>query len=215
MGFLSLPYKKSKPRIAFLISGRGSNMATILKQIKEKKLKAHAAFVFSDRADAAGLEKARKAGIPAESFSVKQFNSKIEYEKKLVERLKAHQVDWVVCAGYMRILGSTVLEAYPYRITNIHPSLLPAFPGLRAQQQALDYGVKHSGCTIHFVDAGMDTGPIIAQKVVEVKPGDTEETLARRIMKAEHETYWRALKSVFRGFEIDKRKVILKKDYSA
>ncbi|MDH5720706.1 MAG: phosphoribosylglycinamide formyltransferase [Spirochaetia bacterium] len=202
--------KKEIPRIAFLISGRGSNMGAILKNIKAKKLKAKPVMVFSDKADAQGLQKAKTFGVETKSFSPKEFLKFEEYEAELVKVLKDKQVEWVICAGYMRLVRKNILENYKNRIVNIHPALLPSFPGLKAQKQALDYGVRYSGCTVHLIDEGCDTGPIVLQKVVDILPDDTEETLSKRILKAEHETYSLALKKLFNGFELNNRTIIFK-----
>lgn len=198
-------------RIAIFISGRGSNMQAILERIKKKDLPCQCVFVFSDNKEAKGLEIAKKYGIETISFTVKECGGKIPYEERLKKILLEKKIDFVVCAGYLKIVGPTLLKAFPYRFINIHPSLLPAFPGLKAQKQALNYGVRFSGCTVHFMDEGIDTGPIIAQAICEVKENDTEETLSRRILKLEHELYWRALKQVFQGYKIEGRKVIFKK----
>ncbi|MDH5718447.1 MAG: phosphoribosylglycinamide formyltransferase [Spirochaetia bacterium] len=202
--------KEKMPRIAFLISGRGSNMTAILKKIKEKKLKANPVLVFSDNEKAEGLKKAKLFNVPVLSFSPKKYNSFEEYEQALVKILKENKVEWVICAGYMRLLKKTVLTAYENRIVNIHPALLPSFPGLKAQKQAVDYGVKFSGCTIHLIDEGCDTGPIVIQSVIEVLPKDNEETLSKKILKLEHDTYWRALKKLFDGFILKDRKITFK-----
>ena len=185
-----------KPRIAFLISGRGSNMQAILNRVQDKNLSVDVAMVFSDKAKAEGLNIARSAGVLTETFAPSEFASFLEYETKLVSILQREKVDWIICAGYMRILKKTILENFKGKIINIHPSLLPAFRGLDAQKQALDYGVKISGCTVHFVDEGVDSGPIIAQCPVEVLDGDTVNDLTQRILKAEHETYWKAIQKV-------------------
>ena len=190
---------KPGPRIAFLISGRGSNMVAILKKIKQRKLKAEPVLVFSDKSNAAGLAKARSYGLQTHSFSPRDFSSFEEFEKNLVTLLKSQKIEWIVCAGYMRILRDTMLKAFPGKIVNIHPALLPSFPGLRAQKQAIDSGVKISGCTVHIVDSGVDTGPIVMQSAVKVEPGDNEESLSKRIIKSEKEIYWRALKLLFTG----------------
>lgn len=199
--------KKEKAKIAFLISGRGSNMKAILKKIAEKKLNADPVLVFSDKPDAQGLEIAKSFGVKTASFTPKSMGSKEAYEEKIVELLKSAGAEWIVCAGYMRILNQTILTAYKNKIINVHPSLLPAFPGLKAQRQAVEYGVRYSGCTVHFVDDGVDTGPIIAQRVVAVEAGDTEESLSRKILKEEHDLYWRAIQIVVNGFCIDGRRV--------
>ncbi|RME88953.1 MAG: phosphoribosylglycinamide formyltransferase [Candidatus Hydrogenedentota bacterium] len=190
--------KKNKPRLVFFISGRGSNMKAILKKIQEGKLKADPVLVFSDNPQAKGLEIAKKYGIETKSFSPKDFTTREEYEVALRDMVIQAKADLVVCAGYMRILKQPILQAMRGRIVNIHPSLLPAFPGLKAQKQALDYGVKFSGCTVHFVDEGVDTGPIIDQRVVPVKKNDTVESLSKRILKQEHDLYWRSIRDVLK-----------------
>lgn len=205
---------KAKPlpaKFAFLISGRGSNMEAILEKIKEGKLRARPMVVFSDNSSAAGLKIAEEYGIAAETFSPADFVSSRAYEENLVELLKKYNVEWVVCAGYMRILRETMVMAFPNKIINIHPALLPSFPGLNAQKQALQYGVKHSGCTVHFVDIHTDNGPILMQKVVPVKNKDTVDSLSKRILKAEHSLYWRALKRVFAGYKLEGRRVSFNK----
>ncbi|MDH4199531.1 MAG: phosphoribosylglycinamide formyltransferase [Spirochaetia bacterium] len=185
-----------KPNIAILISGRGSNMETIIHKVQEGFLRVNICLVFSDVPEAPGLEIARSRNIPVKTFSPKQFNSFSEYEENLVGALKQAKAGWIVCAGYMRILKKNILESFKGKIINIHPSLLPAFPGLNAQKQALNHGVKISGCTVHFVDEGVDTGPIILQTAVEVKDTDSVDDLVSRIRQAEHDTYWRAIASV-------------------
>lgn len=198
---------RKKPRLGFLISGAGSNMQAILNAIAAKKLKAEPAITFSDVATAKGLERAAKFKVPTVTFSPKDFEARSEYETKLADILTEAKVDYVICAGYMRVLKQPMLQRFPMRILNIHPALLPSFPGLKAQRQAIEAGVKVSGCTVHFVDPGIDTGPIIAQTPVEVQPNDTEETLSRKILKAEHETYWRAIAKVLKGVTIKNRTV--------
>jgi len=182
------------PRIVILISGRGSNMRALLEKIREGRLRAECSLVISDReAGAGGLAVARAMGFKAELIQKRKEESREAFDRRLAERIKKENPTLVVCAGYLRILSEPMLAAFPQRIVNIHPSLLPAFPGLRAQKQALDYGVKVTGCTIHLVDAGVDTGRILAQGVVPVLAKDTEETLSRRILKAEHDLYWRTV----------------------
>ena len=185
-------------------------MAAVLKNIKQKKLKATPVLVFSDNEKAEGLQKAKAFGVEIKSFSPKSFSSFEEYEKELVKTLKEKRVEWIVCAGYMRLVRKTILENFENKIVNIHPALLPSFPGLKAQKQALDYGVRYAGCTVHLIDAGCDTGPIVLQKVVEVSPKDTETSLSRKILKAEHEIYSQALKKLFNGFELSGRTVVFK-----
>ncbi len=166
--------------------------------------------MISDLESAPVLEKAKAQGIDAVFIDPRAFGSRDEYETELVRVLKAHQVTVVVLAGYMRLVGRILLDAYKNRILNIHPALLPSFPGLHAQQQAVDYGVKFSGCTVHIVDKGMDTGPIIMQAVVPVLPDDTGDTLADRILGEEHKIYWRSLQLLAQGrVYIDGRKVLI------
>jgi phosphoribosylglycinamide formyltransferase-1 len=190
--FLYRPAPGNLPRIVILISGRGSNMRALLEKIREGRLRAQCSLVISDR-EAKGLAVARALGFQADLFPKKKEESREAFDRRLAERIKKENPTLVVCAGYLRILSRPMLEAFPERILNIHPSLLPAFPGLNAQKQALDYGVKVTGCTIHLVDAGVDTGKILAQQAVPVLENDTEQTLSRRILKAEHDLYWRTV----------------------
>ncbi len=180
------------PKIVILISGRGSNMRALLTKIREGTLRAQCPLVLSDRA-AKGLEVARALGFHAELFPKKKEESRESFDRRLAGRIRAENPTLVICAGYLRVLSEPMLRAFPQRILNVHPSLLPAFPGLHAQKQALDYGVKVTGCTIHLVDAGVDTGKILAQRAVPVLAGDTEEMLSHRILKAEHDLYWRTV----------------------
>ncbi len=185
-------------RIAVLASGRGSNFQAILERVQSGALPIEIAALISDNPKAAALAIAAKAGIPAIPLNYPSFDSPGAYRQALAETVAALRPDYIVLAGYMRILDSQMVAAYPRRILNIHPSLLPAFPGLHGQRQALEYGVKISGCTVHYVDEGMDTGEIIAQRAVPVCPGDTEETLAARILRAEHALYSEVLLSLTR-----------------
>ncbi|NHM28275.1 phosphoribosylglycinamide formyltransferase [Desulfofundulus sp. TPOSR] len=182
-----------KLRLGVLASGRGSNLQAILDAIDEGRLAAEVVVVISDNGEAKALERARLHSIPAIHINPAQFPDKHTYEEVIVDTLKKHQVELVCLAGYMRLVGRVMLESFPNRIMNIHPALLPAFPGLHAQQRALEYGVRYSGCTVHFVDEGMDTGPIILQAVVPVLPDDTPETLADRILEQEHRIYPEAI----------------------
>jgi len=185
--------------IAVLVSGRGTNLQAILDAIKEGRLTARVVAVVSDNPRAYALERAQKAGVPAFTLLPADFSSKEEYEEALVQLCKQQGAEAVALAGYMRILGPKFLQAFPSRVVNIHPSLLPSFPGLRAQKQALDYGVRYSGCTVHFVDEGVDSGPIILQAVVPVLPEDTEESLSERILLQEHRLYPKALQLLAEG----------------
>ncbi len=186
-----------KGRVAVLLSGRGSNFEAIYQSSLKEETCFQIVVVISDKEDARGLERAREFGLPAFFVSPKELKPKEVYERKIVAILQEYRVDLVCLAGYMRIVGQQLLDAYKGRIMNIHPALLPSFPGLHAQQQALDYGVKVSGCTVHFIDSGVDTGPIILQAAVEVKDNDTEETLSQRILKEEHKIYSRAITLFF------------------
>lgn len=180
--------------IAVLVSGRGSNLQAIIDSIESGYLKARIRVVISDVEEAYALQRARKHGIKAIFVNPKKFISKQLYEKEILRILKVHDVELVLLAGYMRIVGNTLLSAFKNRILNIHPALLPAFPGLHAQKQALEHGVKVAGCTVHFVDETIDNGPIILQRCVEVKEDDTEESLAERILEQEHKIYPEAVK---------------------
>jgi phosphoribosylglycinamide formyltransferase-1 len=179
--------------LGILVSGRGSNMMSILDSIESGKLNAKVAVVISNRANALALERAQERGIRAVFVDPKEFISKCEYEQEIAGILEEASVDLVCLAGYMSVLGQEFVRRFKYRLINIHPSLLPSFPGLHAQKQALDYGVKFTGCTVHFVDEGMDTGPIILQAVVQVHDDDTEESLSNRILREEHRIYTEAI----------------------
>lgn len=198
-------------RLIVLASGRGSNFEAILNQIKLNKLDAEIVAVFSDKPEAKVLEAARANGLVAKAFDAKAYETKVAYERALVNALKDLEFDLVILAGYMRVLGETFLEEIKTPIMNIHPSLLPSFTGLHAQKQALDYGVKYSGCTVHFVDSGLDTGPIIKQSVVEVLDTDTEQSLSARILEKEHLLYSEVI-SLFaeNKLEVVDRKVFIK-----
>ena len=183
----------SHQQIGILTSGRGSNLQAIMDKIAEGVLPLEIAVVISDKADAFALERAEKEGIPNFAVIRKECSDKKEFEEKIDEILRAHGVELVVLAGFMRILGADFIAGWRHKIINIHPALLPSFTGLDAQGQAIRYGAKVSGCTVHFVDEGMDTGPIILQKVVQVADDDTEETLAARILEQEHKALPEAL----------------------
>jgi len=186
-------------RIAVLISGRGSNLQAIIDAVAGHRLEATLAIVISNRADAGGLDRARDAGIEALHLSPKDYADRDKYDEALAKILHARQVDLVCLAGYMRVVGPGLLKAFPDRILNIHPSLLPAFPGLDAQRQALDHGVQVSGATVHLVTDGLDDGPIVLQAAVPVKPDDTVDTLAARILAQEHSIYPEAIAKVLAG----------------
>jgi len=196
-------------RIGVLLSGRGSNFVALADSIVAGRIPdAEIAIVISNREDAAGLRLAAECGIPARIIPSKGIEREA-YDRLVVAALKEARVDLVCLAGFMRLLSPHFIAAFRGRILNIHPSLLPAFPGLEAQRQALDYGVKFSGCTVHFVDENLDAGPIIVQAIVPVEPGDTEETLAARILKEEHRIYTEAVRLVLSGkYRIEGRRVL-------
>ena len=180
--------------IAVFISGRGSNFLALLKNIEKGVLKnCQIAVVFSNNPNAKGLEYAAEAGIKTIVIPSKNRSDRVEYDKEIINALSEYNIDLICLAGYMRIVTEELVEAYKNKIINIHPALLPSFPGLHAQKQALDYGVKVSGCTVHFVDGGMDTGPIILQKTVPIYDNDTEDTLSARILEQEHTAYSEAV----------------------
>ena len=180
--------------IAVFISGRGSNFLALLKNIEKGVLKnCQIAVVFSNNPNAKGLEYAAEAGIKTIVIPSKNRSDRAEYDKEIINALSEYNIDLICLAGYMRIVTQELVDAYKNRIINIHPSLLPSFPGLHAQKQAIDYGVKVSGCTVHFVDGGMDTGPVILQKTVPVYDNDTEDTLSERILEQEHTAYSEAV----------------------
>lgn len=187
--------------IAVLGSGKGSNFQAIADAIQIGSLNARIGCVISDVPDAFILERARKLGIPAEYIDHAPFKTKLDgrAEINVLDRLLYYQTDLIALAGFMRIIKQGLLKAYPSRIINIHPSLLPAFPGMEAWKQALNYGVKVTGCTVHFVDAGMDTGPVIVQKTVPVLDDDTPETLHARIQVHEHIAYPEAIRMIIAG----------------
>jgi phosphoribosylglycinamide formyltransferase-1 len=172
--------------LGVLVSGGGTNLQALLDAIARGRLDARVAVVVSNKASAGGLERARKAGVPTAFVDHKAYAGREAFDEATVEILRAHGVDWVVLAGFMRIVSRVLLDAYPMRVINIHPALLPSFPGVDAQKQALDYGVRVSGCTVHFVDSGTDTGPVIAQRSVPVLPDDDVESLKARILVEEH-----------------------------
>ncbi|HLS89316.1 MAG TPA: phosphoribosylglycinamide formyltransferase [Sphingobacteriaceae bacterium] len=186
-------------RVAVLASGRGSNMEAVLAAQARGDLGAEVVLVVSDKGDAPALEKARAAGVPALWLDPGPWPTRADYDRQLRDVLVAHRVELVVLAGFMRLLSAPMVDAFPNRIINVHPSLLPAFPGLQAPTQALDWGVKVSGCTVHFVDYGMDTGPIILQEAVPVLPEDDPGTLHRRIQAVEHRLLPEAIRLYAQG----------------
>ena len=196
--------------VGVLISGRGSNLEALLRvQAAGGFARARIACVVSNVAGVRGLEVAREHGVPAVAIAPADFAAKREYEEAVIRALDEHGVSWVLLAGYMRIVGRTLLARYPRRMLNIHPSLLPSFPGLHGQLQALEHGAKVSGCTVHFVDEGMDTGPIVGQRAVPVLDSDDEDALSARILEQEHQLYAECLRRVTEGkWEICGRRVL-------
>ncbi len=196
--------------IGVLVSGRGSNLQSIIDHVESGYLKdIKLSVVISDVKDAFALERAKMYGINAVFIDPHAYESKMGFEEKIIATLKDYNVDLVLLAGYMRILGSEVIRAYRDRIMNIHPALLPSFKGLHGPRQALEYGVKVSGCTVHFVDEGVDSGPIILQSCVSVKDNDTESTLASRILEQEHRIFPEAIKLFTEGkLKVDGRIVL-------
>ncbi len=199
-----------KKRIAILLSGRGSNFEAIARNVASGAIGAEIAVVISNRPGAPGLEVAEQLGLPAVMIPSRGLQRE-EYDGLLVEELQRRQVDLVCLAGFMRFLSPVFVRAFPARILNIHPSLLPAFPGLEAPRQALEHGVKITGCTVHFVDEDLDHGPIILQTAVPVEDGDTLETLSTRILAEEHRIYTAAINLVLSGsVRIEDRRVVRK-----
>ena len=196
-------------RLAILLSGRGSNFAAIHQATAIRKLDAQIVCVISNRPEAPGLARARELGLSAHVVDHRAFPTRAAHEEEVLRILAGAEPDFICLAGYMRLLSPTFIAAYPHRILNIHPSLLPAFPGVDAQAQALAYGVKVSGCTVHFVDENLDAGPIIVQRPVEVRDGDDVDALAARILEQEHVAYVEALvKLGTRAWRIEGRRVI-------
>jgi phosphoribosylglycinamide formyltransferase-1 len=186
-------------RIAVLISGRGSNLQALIDAVADGRLRAEIAIVISNKADAYGLERARAAGIATLSIGHRDYPTRDAFEEVLVRELRARDVSLVCLAGFMRLLGRTFLDAFPNAILNIHPSLLPSFPGVDAQRQAWEHGAKVAGATVHFVTGELDGGPIIRQSAVPVLDDDTAETLAARILEEEHRIYPEAVAAVLDG----------------
>ncbi|MGH1520973.1 MAG: phosphoribosylglycinamide formyltransferase [Nitrosopumilus sp.] len=201
--------------LGILISGRGSNMESILKSIKKQKIPIRPSIVISNKPDAKGLKIAAKLGIKTEIVQSKAFKgNRWEYDKKIISVLTKHGVtpeNGLVClAGFMRIISPEFVKKYKNKIINIHPALLPSFPGIDAQKQALEYGVRYSGCTVHFVDSGIDTGAIIIQAVVKINDSDTEKSLSKKILRKEHEIYPKAINLFARKkIRISGRRIII------
>ncbi|MBB5172558.1 phosphoribosylglycinamide formyltransferase [Texcoconibacillus texcoconensis] len=182
--------------IAVFASGTGSNFEVIVEAVENGSLDANIALLVSDRSDADVLRKAEKVGVPTLELVPKNFDTKAGFEVEILQHLRSHQIEWVILAGYMRLVGPTLLEAYSGKIVNIHPSLLPSFPGLHAPEQALKAGVKVTGVTIHYVDEGMDTGPIIAQEPVKISENETLASLKKKIQYVEHDLYPKTIQSL-------------------
>jgi len=185
--------------LAVLISGNGSNLQALIDAIAQGKLAAKIEVVLSDNPSAFGLERARKAKISTEVIERKKFSHRETFEEALLQALKPYPIQWVVLAGFMRLLSSNFLKAYPNQVLNIHPALLPLFPGMHAIEKAFEQGVRETGCTVHLVDEGCDTGPILAQKKVEVSKTDTLESLTAKIHAAEHILYPEVLNKIAQG----------------
>jgi phosphoribosylglycinamide formyltransferase 1 len=198
-------------QLGVLISGSGSNLQSIIDNIEKGSLKAVIKIVISNNPQAFGVTRAQKHGLPVSVLNHADFKSRDEFDVELIKILKNYGVELIVLAGFMRLLTPAFLKAFPHKIINIHPALLPSFPGIHGQKQAFEYGVKFSGCTVHFVDEGIDSGPIIIQSVVPVLEDDTEEALEARILKEEHRIYPQAIQFFANGkIEIKGRKVQIK-----
>jgi len=197
--------------IGVLVSGRGTNLQAIIEAIEEGKIAGEIKVVMSDNPDAYALKRAQRYHIATRYIHFKEFKNREDYDKEIIKTLKEKKIDLVVLAGYMRILSPYFIRSYKNKIMNIHPALLPSFPGLHAQKQAVEHGAKISGCTVHFVDEGIDSGPIILQKAVEVSDDDTEESLAEKILKEEHQIYPQAIQLFSEGRLIIKgRRIFIK-----
>ena len=202
---------KKRGRIAVLLSGRGSNFRAIHEAILSGAINADISLVFSNKAEAAGLQTARERGLDAVSLDPKPFADKEDYDKAIVQEIRKRDIDLVCLAGYMKIITPTFCREYKNRIMNIHPALLPAFPGLHVQQKAIDWGARFSGCTTHFVAEEVDMGPIILQSAVPVLQDDTEETLSARILVEEHKIYPESVRLFFEGrIEVRGRRVFIR-----
>jgi phosphoribosylglycinamide formyltransferase-1 len=193
--------------LAVLISGRGSNLQSIIDAIASDELDATIRLVVSNRAEAPGLKRAHDAHVEALCVSPREYRDRVAYDAAIAEQLRARDVGLVCLAGFMRLVGEPLLSAFPYRILNIHPSLLPSFPGLHAQRQALHYGARVTGATVHLVTSELDGGPILVQAAVPVLENDTEDTLAARVLVEEHKLYPRAIRLMFDGVRLDGRRI--------
>ena len=202
---------RKKIKIGVLVSGSGSNLQAIIDNIEAGRLDAEIGIVISNNAEAFALERCRRHGVPATVVDHRSFSSRDDFDRQLIAVLRSRGVELVVMAGFMRILSDHFLTAFPLRIMNIHPALLPSFPGLHVQKQAVDYGVRFSGCTVHFTDGGVDTGPIIIQAVVPVYGDDDEDSLSARILREEHKIYSQAIQWYAEGrLAVEGRRVILR-----
>ncbi|MBW2636477.1 MAG: phosphoribosylglycinamide formyltransferase [Deltaproteobacteria bacterium] len=200
--------EKKKLSLGVLVSGSGSNLQSIIDSIERGILNASIEIVISNNPDAFALERASKHNLESIVIDHAEFQAREDFDRKMIDVLTSHSVDLVIMAGFMRILSPLFLKSFPMKIINIHPALLPSFQGLHAQRQAFDYGVRFSGCTVHFANEGVDTGPIIIQSVVPVYEDDTEESLQKRILKEEHRIYPQAIQFIAEGkVEISGRKV--------
>lgn len=199
---------RKRGRIAIFLSGRGSNFMAIREAVRRGDINADVGLVFSNKEDAPGLAKAREWGLETLALNPKLFATREDYDRAVIGQLEERRIDLVCLAGYMKILTPELCDAFKHRLVNIHPALLPAFPGLHVQQKAIDWGVRFSGCTVHFVAAEVDMGPIILQAVVPLLQDDTEETLAARILVEEHRIYPQAVRLYFEGrIEVRGRRV--------
>lgn len=199
-----------KFRLGVLASGRGTNLQSILDAIDRGEVPAEVALILSNKKDAPALDRGRKHGVESVFVNPKEYSSRGEYDRALADLLQDRKVDLICLAGYMKILTADFIRTFAGKIINIHPSLLPAFPGLDVQQKALDHGVKFAGCTVHFVDEEVDTGPIILQAVVPVEDGDTAESLSARILEQEHKIYPRAIQLIAENrLRIEGRRVLI------
>ena len=197
-------------RVAVLLSGRGSNLVALAEACARGEVPAEIVLVVSNKNEAPGLERAREWGIPAMAIPGKGMPRE-NHEARVIAGLQEAQAEWICLAGYMRLLSESFIASFPHRILNIHPALLPSFPGLEAQHQAWEYGVKVSGCTVHLVDAGCDTGPVVLQRAVPVLDDDTAESLARRILEQEHVAYPAALRLLLtRRWHVEGRRVVFR-----
>jgi phosphoribosylglycinamide formyltransferase-1 len=207
----SYPPDRRLLKVGVLASGGGTNLQALIDRSEDGALPADIRCVISNVASAFALERAARHGIPAIHLDHRLFSSREDYDKAIVDALRDHDVELVALAGFMRIISQVLLDAFPTAVMNIHPALLPSFPGLHAQRQALEHGVKVTGCTVHFVDSGTDTGPIICQAAVPVLEGDTEESLSARILVEEHRCYPLAVRLFAEGrLSVEGRRVIIK-----